>query len=250
MDALISRLYSSLKKSKSKPLAVFDIDSTIFNVSPRNQVIYEAVLKEAWLKNKLKKESFDQLKSKTLSFSDWGLEPLYKVLINELSEVELKTARKFWVERFFTGEYLKYDEPYQYCIPFIQKLEEAGFYIMYLTGRDDHRMREGTLNQLKKWELPLKKDTDLITKPTKGLVDGPYKREALLNLLSTENHTWFFDNEPNVLNYCDFKDENYHLVFIDSVHSSRAEVNPSWESIKPSDYKALTQSLKKKFDLE
>ncbi len=244
MDVLISRLDNTLKDSKNTPIAVFDIDSTIFNVSPRNQVILEAILKEDWLKKELKRESFDELKSKVLTDKDWGLEPLYQILSEELSSESIKQAKRFWAARFFTNEYLKHDIPYDFCIPFIQKLETKGFKIMYLTGRDNERMRAGTLNQLKKWELPLKEDSDLITKPNKGLIDGPYKQEALSKLMSPHHHLWFFDNEPHVLKYCEFKDQpNYQLVYIDSVHSKRAEPKETWLSLSPLDYKSLLEGI-------
>lgn len=231
----------SLNKQK-KPLFIFDIDSTLFNVSPRNQAIFDLF----YSTTSEEKRDLLKLSSKTkLTPKDWGLEPFLNILNSENSMLK-KEVMDFWRLHFFAGTFLHADQPYPKALEWVKKLAERGGLIFYLTGRDDHRMRQGTLEQLKYWGFPLDEDKHLITKPQKGLKDGPYKREALKNIINkhSEHDLFFFDNEPAVLEHCLFPEkENYKLIYIESTHSNRSTPDPSWAKINAFSYDEILKGL-------
>jgi len=241
MDNLISSFDHALNEQK-KPLFVFDLDSTIFNVSPRNQAIFD-LFRSLHMKNNEELLKFNS--SHKLTAHDWGLDP-YTEHLGGTDSMLGKEAIRFWRKHFFAGTYLHADKPYPYAIQWIKKLAEKGAVIRYLTGRDNHRMRTGSLAQLKHWSLPLKEDMHLITKPQKGLKDGPYKREALEKLISEfkDSKIFFLDNEPAVLDHCLFPEhENYKIIYIESTHSSRSKPQPEWASLNAFQYEQLYKKL-------
>jgi len=221
-------------------ISSFDIDSTIFNVSPRNQAIFDLFL----ALNIKKHEELLKFDSKTkLTAYDWGLDPYIEQLGGKNAELH-KQAARFWRTHFFAGTFLNSDTPYPYAVEWVKKLASKGAYIKYLTGRDDHRMRAGTLAQLKHWQLPLVQDNDLITKPSKGMQDGPYKRNALEKLINdfSESKVFFLDNEPAVINHCLFPDKtNYQVVFIESTHSRRSTPQKDWAKVHAFEYEKIFQ---------
>jgi hypothetical protein len=245
MHSLTSSFDHALNKQK-KPVFVFDIDSTLFNVSPRNQAIFDLF----YSTRKQKDKDMLKLSSKIkLTPQDWGLRPFLDPLISaDENEIEMlkKSTMSFWRKHFFAGTFLHSDQPYPEALNWVKKLASRGAHILYVTGRDDHRMRKGTLAQLKHWGFTLKKDEDLITKPQKGLEDGPYKREALLNLLKKyEGHDLFFlDNEPAVLDHCIFPEHpNYKLIFIESTHSNRSKPKRNWAKLNAFEYHKILEAL-------
>lgn len=242
MESLISRLDQALN-GQNKLTIVLDIDSTLFNVSPRNQAIFDLFCSIYGLKHDLLPKLSSNYR---LSAKDWGLAP-YTNLIKDNEELK-KSAVSFWKTHFFAGTFLESDRPYPSVIELIKLLHKKGAVVMYLTGRDDFRMRAGTLDQLKHWNLPLEKDSDLITKPHKGMNDGSYKRDALLKISKDfpSSKVMFFDNEPAVLEHCLFpEDKNYTPVFIDSTHSSRSKPHSDWITVNAFEYEKILLRLKK-----
>ncbi len=241
MDSLISRLDQALNGQK-KTVFVFDIDSTIFNVSPRNQAIFDLFCSIYASKH----PTLNKLTSLVrLSYKDWGLDPYTSLIKNE--EELKKLASRFWRKHFFTGTFLHSDKPYNEAIPLIHFLKSKDCEIYYLTGRDDHRMRKGSLLQLKHWRLPLKEDNFLITKPHKKMNDGDYKNGEISALLKkyTGHPLFFLDNEPSVLEHCIFPEEkSYTPVFIESTHSSRSQPQKNWPSLNALKYSDLLSQLK------
>lgn len=241
MDSLISRFDQALNGQK-KPILIFDIDSTIFNVSPRNQDIFDLFCSIYSGKNPILHKVSSLVR---LSYKDWGLDP-YTNLIGNETELK-KSASSFWRKHFFAGTFLSSDQPYNKALELVCFFESKGCEILYLTGRDNHRMREGTLHQLKHWKLPLKKDSDLITKPHKGMNDGDYKKSEISALLKKYlgHPIFFFDNEPSVLEYCIFSEQkNYTPIFIKSTHSSRALPQKEWHSLEALAYEDFLLKLK------
>lgn len=249
MDSLISRLDHAINGEKNA-VCVFDIDSTIFNVSPRNQDIFDLFCSIYSSQHPILHKLSSNIR---LKYTDWGLEPYISTIQNLSAPLESRSelknlARSFWKKHFFAGTFLHSDEPYKGVERFIHWLHQKGAQILYLTGRDDHRMRQGTLLQLKHWNLPLENDNDLITKPHKGLIDGNYKSSELKKIfnLFPDHPLFFFDNEPSVFEHCTFPSQpHYTPVFIESTHSSRSQVKDSWLKLDVRNYSQLLQDLQK-----
>jgi hypothetical protein len=141
----------------SRTVCVFDLDSTLFNVSPRTQKILH---------------EFAELHKPELKQADWGLkEALVRAGYNFDESPELhQNLRDFWVERFFTDNYLHFDIPYRGAVPFVQKLHLTKCEIHFLTGRDVARMGKGTFEVLKKWGFPVTPE-NLHLKPHRSMDD-------------------------------------------------------------------------------
>ena len=232
MERLISRLDKALNQQKSITV-IFDIDSTIFDVTPRNQEILNL-----FLHNKKDLDAGHKLKP-----LEWGIE---RFLNKDWPEEFKKEAKNFWKRHFFSGTFLNSDRPYPGAIEFVKAFKKIDAEVLYLTGRDTARMREGSLKQLKYWDLPLEQDHLLFTKPNKGMPDGPYKAFFIDNILNERpnNEVLFFDNEPVVLDHCMFEEkENYEAFFIDSTHSNRMSPKKIWPTISAKDYPNLANSI-------
>lgn len=249
MEPLFSS-FDPLLNKQSQTILVFDIDSTIFNVSPRNQGILDLFTSIYSRKFPLLQEP--ELKIE-LHYKDWGLRPYLKALeINcsakpEQKSMLIKEAKSFWNRHFFTGTFLSCDRPYPGVLSLIKFLSTIPlFEIYYLTGRDFTRMRKATLEQLKSWRLPLEKDGSLITKPSKNLYDNFYKEKELKRLIHQNPHKtiYFFDNEPSVFKSCLFPEEKkYHPIFIESTHSERSLPDKNWSKLNVKNYPRLLNYL-------
>ncbi len=200
-----------------RTMAVFDLDSTLFNVSTRTQKILEEFAHE---------HAVEELKSIEVLHTDWGVkESLMRKGYNQEDHTQLHTQLKdFWFERFFSNAYLHYDVPYPGAIEFVQELEHAGAEIFYLTGRDVLRMGTGSKDVLLKWGFPCRSE-QLILKPHRSMDDELFKRDWFIQRdRSAFQKVYFFENEPvninAVLKHC----PDVEIIFLDTTHARKQTV--------------------------
>lgn len=231
MSAIPTYLNEILKISRDytaqnmRTLAVFDLDSTLFNVSTRTQKI---------LSEYAELHNIDRLRSVEVYVEDWGIkEALLRAGYSAEDDIEmLKSLRDFWSERFFSSEYLHYDVPYPGAISFVQELAETGCQICYLTGRDNRRMRKGTVEVLKKWNFPFQ-DENLYLKPEKTQDDELYKYDWFTKLdRGSYEKIFFFENEPVNVNAIVDSHPEVEIIFLDTTHARKQEVCTSIRRIK------------------
>jgi hypothetical protein len=218
----ISREYAA---QSMRTLAVFDLDSTLFNVSTRTQKI---------LSEFAEKHQIERLKGVQVKHEDWGIkEAVLRAGFSMEHDIEiLKQLRDFWSERFFTSEYLHYDVPYLGAISFVQDLAETGCEIKYLTGRDNSRMRKGTIEVLQKWGFPYT-DENLFLKPNKSQEDELYKHEWFKELNHSDyKKIFFFENEPVNVNAIVESCPEVEIIFLDTTHARKQEVSAELCRIK------------------
>lgn len=212
-------------------LAVFDLDSTLFDLtlrvmaivddfrnSPENQALYPNEC-----------QRLEQLK---ILKADWGLQtPLERAGIN-CEGPFFKAIHEFWANSFFSNHYLGHDEPLPGAVTFVQELHLVGAKIMYLTGRDVPRMLEGTRLSLKEHGFPVDPPAvDLILKPDARMDDALFKTQIIRDQGQQFERIWLFENEPVNLNLVARECPDVKLVFIDSTHSGREELTPSLDRI-------------------
>lgn len=214
----LTLLYNELNVHRGYSICVFDLDSTLFNVSPRSEKILHEFAHE---------HNFSNLLKISIDFKDWGV---YEALLragytqDEHHELHLK-LKKYWSEKFFSSEYLHYDTPYLGAIHFVQSLHKNKIPIHYLTGRDSFRMSLGTQAVLKKWGFPAQKE-QIHLKPHKDIDDHLFKWEWLKTL--SEKHPmstiYLFENEPVNINLIGQKLPSVRLIYMNTTHSRQEEV--------------------------
>lgn len=204
-------------------VCVFDLDSTLFNVSPRS----EKILHEYAELNNLK-----ELLTVRVGPNDWGIgEALLRHgFSTEQAESTFEDLKKFWRERFFSNEYLEYDIPSAGAVHFVQMLHKNKVEIHYLTGRDVHRMGLGTKAVLLKWLFPLAGEEFLHLKPHRSIDDHEYKVGWVLDFQKNypEKHIYFFENEPVNINrifHSAAAREAISLVHITTTHSRKENIS-------------------------
>jgi hypothetical protein len=227
---LLSEMIESAKRQKAKgaPLqAIFDLDSTLFDVSHRIAKILHhfADLPEIREKYPEAASFISRLEPHRL---DYGVKrTLNRVGFKLPDEDFAKTIEKYWKKHFFADTYLMYDQPYPGATAFVNDLYKAGGEISYLTGRDIPRMFQGTVASLKQHGFPVDPEhTNVALKPNTGISDSEFKKDFFLKMDKSPGPVWFFENEPKnihlVMEHC----PHIEIVFVETVHSEKMELPP------------------------
>lgn len=216
---------SDLKASGRPSLVVFDLDSTLFDVSPRLKKILHDFA-EVPEHQALFPDSVQILKKIETFRTDWGIKNAVIRAGLDSHHPEFHQALKdFWLKHFFSNEYLDFDIPSEGAVEYVQSLWQLGAHIVYLTGRDVQRMGPGSRKVLLKWGFPLDdKRAELVLKPQKGLNDAEFKSDWFANV-PTEKfaRTWFFENEPVNVNFVRLQHKHVEIVYFESTHSGKEE---------------------------
>lgn len=211
-------------KSHRKNLVVFDLDSTLYDVSGRTKAILTDCAKQADFSKKFPKSS-QQLQNVEVRSTDWGIkESLVRSDIKEnLSFFE--EIRNFWIEHFFANKYLQHDQPYEGAVDFVNHFVQADIPIVYLTARNKKKMYEGSVDSLARCGFP-SPDEDrvrLIMKEHHESGDHIFKRDVLFPMLKEFDDIWFFENEPRIIELVQEDCPTINIVFVKSVHSGYAK---------------------------
>ncbi len=221
----ILKISHDLRAQNKRSLAVFDLDSTLFNVSTRTQQI---LFEFAELKN------LSELKNVIVKKEDWGIKESviragYTLETHQDLLIEL---RDFWREKFFSNEYIHYDIPYSGAVSYVLELAESGCEILYLTARDQQRMGQGSMEVLRKWGFPCEPQ-QLVLKPSKTLDDELFKNDWFLQLDKKPfEKIYFFENEPVNINAVAKSSPEVEIIFLDTTHARKQEVHPALARIK------------------
>jgi hypothetical protein len=179
------------------PLAVFDLDGTLFNNSVRAIRIFQEFAHAHALDHPELISAFQSLKSD-------GLPYLVKDIVATVGVTEpsvVKAIESFWFERFFTDAYMGFDLPTPGAVQVVQRLYSAGVVPVYLTGRDAPNMLQGTVAALQRDGFPIgTADTRIILKPDFHTPDTEYKASVVDHLRHQGDVVALFDNEPGICN--------------------------------------------------
>jgi hypothetical protein len=205
-------------------LAVFDLDSTLFDVSHRIQYIVRAFAQDKEMQTRWPHEC-QVLTAAEIDPRDWGIRSAMTRLGLDTSNPRFfAEARDYWAKHFFSNDHLHRDQPYPGAVEYVNRLAKAGAEIMYLTGRDVKRMGEGTVKSLEQWKFPLPKDSPRVhvrLKPDQVMDDAEFKRDTLAALEKSHPEIWFFENEPVIVNMVLQDCPSVEIIFMDSTHSGR-----------------------------
>ena len=214
----LERLLRRLEiKPKISVLVVFDLDSTLFDVSFRTQRIFNDFAKEK--KEEFFKECELLAKVKVMS-KDWGWREALKRQSLDKDQVFLKSFESYWKKHFFSNKYLEDDRPYAGAVDFVNKLGSKGAALSYLTGRKKILMEEGTRRVLVQSGFPLE-GCQLFMKETDEFSDSVYKSRVLKRLAKDHDEVWFFENDPTILLKVEEECPTAQLVFVNTTHSGK-----------------------------
>lgn len=199
---LLKLLLGKIHAREDRGVVLFDLDSTLFDVSPRHWRILQE-----WSDNNA---SVDRsglaiaLRSAKPGALGYSVEDTLQAIGVDLRHAETRSAltdlKRFWAKRFFTHDYLSHDTVTPGALEFVRKVDEAGARIVYLTGRDEPGMGEGTRRALAREKFPLDgARSQLWLKPRFEMDDAGFKREAASRLRDVGELLASFENEPKNL---------------------------------------------------
>ncbi|OVE82683.1 hypothetical protein BVY03_00290 [bacterium K02(2017)] len=214
-------LNSVIEQAKSTPkaVAVFDLDSTLFDNRPRLVALYN----EFGSINNIHK----LYKVKAEDFWGWSrISGLKKAGLNEQEINTVETSFKvFFKQNFFTSEYVIFDTALPGAAEYVQKLYNLGCTIVYLTGRGE-QMRSGSIYNLERFNFPIKqKKTILLMKPKKFAAnpktDDKSKEININKVKNLGTVIAVFDNEPSHINKYAENFPQSTVVWVDTDHSPK-----------------------------
>lgn len=214
----------SLHREGKRSLAVFDLDSTLFDVSPRvQQILLDFANEPAY--QRAFPEHIEALQNIRTRRKDWGFQNALERAGFDGKHIEFETAvRDYWHARFFGNDYLQYDLPYDGAVEYVNDVANRGAEVVYLTGRDVQRMGAGSALTLKHWGFPLDDiQNRLVLKPEKSMNDAEFKTDWFRNLPADHyEEIWFFENEP--VNICHLQERlpQIKVVYFESTHAGKA----------------------------
>ncbi|MEN9723328.1 MAG: hypothetical protein RJB38_1314 [Pseudomonadota bacterium] len=221
----VSRRVGATLSQGQAPIVLLDLDSTLYEVGPRtHQIISEWLATDEARRFPLVRRELERLEHEHVGYS---LKDTFSALGIDATHDEVPLAiaalKQFWQERFFSSSYLQYDRPYPGAAEFVQQLHRMGALIVYLTGRDEPGMGQGTREMFLRDGFPWDVDrTHLLLKPAYGLPDLDHKVGAAHFIRRHGLLVASFENEPaNLLAiYEQFPDAMH--VFVETVSSDHA----------------------------
>jgi hypothetical protein len=224
-EAEVLREVARRVRQVERPLVLLDLDSTLYEVQSRTlQILREWVAAQDSRGHRTVREAVAALEVEQLGYT---LADTFRAIGLDLSRDDVKvaweSAKKFWADRFFTSEYLRYDTVYPGASRFAREVHDLGAELVYLTGRDEPGMGDGTRARLRGDGFPFDAPrTHLLLKKDFVTDDLEHKQAAAEYIRRHGTLVASFENEPpNVVALYELFPEAMH-VFVDTVCSDRS----------------------------
>lgn len=230
---LQSILQTIRKTPNGRSLAIFDLDSTLYDLTLRVTAILDRFANDPAQRARFP-EACEKLKSVEIRRTDWGLKgPLSRVGLTQQKHGDfLHEVQLAWTRGFFSNDFLDRDFPLPGAVRFVEDCLKLGADVLYLTGRDVARMAEGTMKSMRSVGFPLDDvRARLKLKPDAHLDDAEFKADIIEGLTNTYEHIWFFENEPVNINLVLKRSPMVKIVFIDTCHSGLEDVKDALATI-------------------
>ncbi len=225
LDHVLDRIQSFENPTRDF-LCIFDLDSTLYDLTDRKQQILLSFLKQNENLAKFQDER-TRLEAVEVRQNEFGIDQaLERVGISAKTHPEFyKLVYTFWEFYFFHNDFVKFDTTFAGAVEYVRKIDALGAQIIYLSGRDEPRMMAGTRLSLENSGFPVKKaNIEICLKPHSKISDHHFKLDFMLALESKYKEVWLFENEPVNINLIEKHCPNTKFVFIDSNHSGRERV--------------------------
>lgn len=223
---------------QGRSLVIFDLDSTLYDLTLRVTSIIERFVADPAVQSRFP-EACRLMSAIKIQRTDWGLvEPLARIGITPKQHAsfihELQAA---WTEGFFSNEFLDRDFPLPGAVSFVEACLQHGAEVMYLTGRDVERMESGTISSLRQSGFPLDHPrVNLVLKPKKELDDAAFKADTIERIVNRFDQVWLFENEPVNINVVLRRTPAVKVVLVETCHSGLEAVENPFAKIEHFDF--------------
>jgi hypothetical protein len=209
-----------IHRDAALPIVLLDLDSTLFDTAPRNL----RILREFAAAHRDHAGLVASIEKMSLGDMGWNVMAALRTA-GVADEATLEALKKFWAARFFSDEYLGFDEPVKGAAGYCHALWQAGALLYYLTGRHVGGMELGTLRNLVRHSFPWGSGrTILHLKPNFEEDDEVFKRDAITAIRSLGGQVAAaFENEPANCNLLHDAFPDAASYFLDTVHSPRPD---------------------------
>jgi hypothetical protein len=208
-----------------KPNAViFDLDGTLFDVGHRTLGILRKWLAQPESRH-FPKQLVKRVEGITFNHIGYSLSHAFENAGLDMRNPEvmeiLLAAERYWRRKFFDGETLvEFDQVYTGAVEFVWFCKRMGAKIVYLTGRSQKVMANGTMRQLEKYGFPVE-GAELLLKVNTVTDDAVFKEEAFRAVNHNHRVVANFENEyVNIRGMVQSEPAAVHVI-VDSQHSGR-----------------------------
>lgn len=206
-----------------RPIVVFDLDDTLIDSRERTLRVFHEMARNPGFRSRHPNEA---TRIGTIRLSDIGYSSegaLRRIGVQDARV--LKEAKAYWFKRFFSSAYIADDVPLPGAVHYVRSLWNAGAYVIYLTGRTEETMGEGTRLNLPKRGFPLGDDrARLIAQHGEDVPDLEFKHEMLGKIAQWGTIVALFENEAVNLNMMHGLFPKALSIFLDTVHSDKPDV--------------------------
>ena len=190
-DCALQRLLKRIRQyEKDDAVVIFDLDSTLYSNAGRILSIFSEFAKDVPEYQHFVTGIYPRavLWSPDEDFRRAGVK-----------EEFLEGYEKFWANRFFSNEFIKWDRPMPGAVRYVNEVYKSGATIIYVTGRDEPRMGKGTRESLRFWGFPFERErVKLILKKDKDQPDVEFKGAQLEMLKKAGNVLGVIDDLPDL----------------------------------------------------
>jgi hypothetical protein len=201
-----SPLLDLLSRITRGDVVVFDLDATLLWSGPRHLRIAQEFASLRPAADRFVRQ---------LGAEDFGYDATATLRSKGLHNAKLlREFGRFWGQHYFTSKYALLDQPQPGAVEFVHACSQKGARIVYLTGRDEPKMGDGTRRSLAMHAFPLGMRAKLLLKPVTDMKDHEWKRKALPRLEKLGRVVATFENEPGNANlFADaFPDATHFLM--------------------------------------
>jgi hypothetical protein len=189
--SVLARAQTVVAQGNRPPVAVFDLDGTLFDNGPRTCAI---------LADGADQQGLVSVAARLRALPGTRLPYQLKdilALVDVTDDSTVATLAAHWQQHFFTDEQQRHDEPLAGALSFVDRLWQMGTTIVYLSGRDVPNMLVGVTESLRRHRFPVGLvRTTIILKPDFHQEDLAFKRSTLPYVDTLGTVIASFDNEP------------------------------------------------------
>src|SRR6185437_3753098 len=137
----------------------FDLDDTLVNSTGRTVLILRQFASQPDVRTRYPQKSAKLLQV-TETQIHYNMADTFAALGVTDSDL-LKQAQSFWISRFLSSPYAAKDDEEPGAALYLQALVGAGAHLVYVTGRIQAQMHDGTVEDMERLEFPLGTQGDL-----------------------------------------------------------------------------------------